>query len=196
MDRVTLRFFDAELESAYAAKQFRAAFPLHVAYTISLLCMFSFGLLVETFQVMSCYMIPPFLIILAIRIWVHGLPDTRWSKRVGEVALMLADTCIWVASAWAFNVIDVEATVLLFCLYCLAMLTYPIVLSSRAMDHTLRTLLLLVAVAATALTPVRAPTHAKLHACAKPTMLLLWSRRFSRGVSDVRARRRLDRFLS
>jgi hypothetical protein len=102
MDAITLSFHDTELEHAYRARQFRAQYPLHIAYTIFLICMFGFGYTVPSFRPASATLGPGFVCVLCTRVYLHRASDERWATSVGTWFMASFDLAIWSASSWVF----------------------------------------------------------------------------------------------
>jgi two-component sensor histidine kinase len=102
----------------------------------------------------SCVLGLGFFAVLVIRIWLHLQDDKIWAQAVGGAVLSLTDATIWLMSVWLFRSLSPTASVLIYGFYCVAIVMYPTVLMLRSLDFRSRAVLLLVAVASTAATPV------------------------------------------
>ena len=123
MDPYVLRFDDPELECSYSAANFRAAYALHLSYTLSLLLMFVAGSFDGTFCIASYTLGPGFLAMLLIRVRLHQMEDERWAQSVGTWLMCFVDSLIWAASACVFRGFQgyFDASVLIYGMYCIAM---------------------------------------------------------------------------
>ena len=162
MNSLTLAFQDAGLEDRYLERSFRAAYYLQISYTCSLLSMFIVGAFTPTFAIASWILGPGFFFILVMRLWLHRCPDYGYAARVGRVIFLVADASIWVTSAVLFRRFELQATALLYSWYCVAMMMYPIMLTVRTLDFRSRSILLLIAIATTSVTPCWMPTLSQL----------------------------------
>ena len=156
LQALTLTFLDPRVEKAYCARNFRNAYGLHVTYTLSLIFMFIVGAMDETFRVASWTLGPGFVAALAIRVVLHHQKDEEWAQSIGVKVMCVVDAIIWFASAWIFRgfVGRINAPVLIYGMYCIAMVLYPIILMFRTFTHVQRSIMVLIAVAATTASPV------------------------------------------
>ena len=149
----SLRFTDLCMENTYCAELFRQAYPLHVSYTVSLICMFLVGIWEETFAVASITLAPGFLIILCIRVHLHQQEDTLWAQQFGTWFMSCGDSCIWLTSAAIFRSYDITGSVFVLGLYSISIVMYPIILMMRTHTHFQRMSIVAIAIASIAATP-------------------------------------------
>lgn len=140
-------------EREYRSIRFRSAYFLHLGYYCVLFVFFAIGLLDDAFRFVSICLAPLFLALTMARVALHGWEDHTRAQELGSLMTIVCDSTIWAVAMLIFRSTQIKATLLVFVIYIMSIVIYPIVLTMRALSFRQISCLLSVAMATVAGSP-------------------------------------------